>query len=268
MRDLNAEVVGIAERQASLTDDELLELLEYEWERAGLALADRGPGDYLKGVRDELLARAVREQETVGVVTAMIANDVLELGRRARAREATSTPSSSGCWWRGLPARRCRDRLDQPTIKVSVMNMTAVLYPSGRGEAGLGPPPMRECLELALVDGEIHSLRHTPGRSELVKLAAPDAELERYRLALARTARREDPPDEQFRQRIRELTRPLQAALQQAVPSEARERMALKDPGSVRRLVSIELTLNSAALEIYPWELIAIRRRFARTPPT
>lgn len=77
MRDLQAEVVGIAERQASLTDDELLEFLEYEWERAGLALADRGPGDYLKGVRDELLARAVREQETVGVVTAMIANDVL-----------------------------------------------------------------------------------------------------------------------------------------------------------------------------------------------
>ena len=77
MRDFHAEVVGIAQRQASLTDDELLELLEYEWERAGLALADRGPGDYLKGVRDELLARAVREQETVGVITAMIANDVL-----------------------------------------------------------------------------------------------------------------------------------------------------------------------------------------------
>ena len=77
MRGIHAEVIGIAERQASLTDDELLELLEYEWERAGLALADRGPGDYLRGVRDELMATAVHEQETVGVMTAMIANDVL-----------------------------------------------------------------------------------------------------------------------------------------------------------------------------------------------
>jgi hypothetical protein len=116
---------------------------------------------------------------------------------------------------------------------------------------------MRERLELALADGEIHSLRNTPGRSELVKLAAPDAELERYRLTLAMTAKREDPPDEQFRQRIRELTRPLQAALQQAIPAETRERMAAKGPGSVRRLISIELTLNSVALEKYPWELIA-----------
>ena len=48
MRDLRAEVVGIAERQASLTDDELLEFLEYELERAGLALADRGPGTTLR----------------------------------------------------------------------------------------------------------------------------------------------------------------------------------------------------------------------------
>ena len=135
--------------------------------------------------------------------------------------------------------------------------MTAVPDPSSRGEADSGPPQVRERLELALVDGEIHSLRHTPGRSQLVKLAVPDAELERYRLALARTARREDPPDDQFRQRIGELTRPLQAALQGAIPSEARERMASRDQGSVRGLVSIELTLNSAALEKYPWELIA-----------
>jgi hypothetical protein len=78
MDSLQAEVLAIAERQADVPDDELLELLEYEWERAGLALADRGPRDYLKEVRAELLARVVREQETVGVMTAMIANDVLD----------------------------------------------------------------------------------------------------------------------------------------------------------------------------------------------
>jgi len=77
MDSLQAEVLAVAERQADVPDDELLELLEYEWERAGLALADRGPGDYLKEVRAELLARVVRERETVGVMTAMIANDVL-----------------------------------------------------------------------------------------------------------------------------------------------------------------------------------------------
>lgn len=74
---LRSEVIAIAERQAGLTDDDLQELLLYEWERAGLALADRGPGDYLRTVRDELLSQAISQRDTVGVMTAMIANDAL-----------------------------------------------------------------------------------------------------------------------------------------------------------------------------------------------
>lgn len=74
---LRSEVVAVANRQADLTDDELLELLQYEWERAGLALADRGPGDYFRTVQEEILDLIIRERETVGVINAMVADDAL-----------------------------------------------------------------------------------------------------------------------------------------------------------------------------------------------
>lgn len=74
---LRSEVLAVAGRQAHRTDDELLQLLEYEWQRAGLAVADRGAADYLRSVRDEILRIAIRERETVSVINAMIANDIL-----------------------------------------------------------------------------------------------------------------------------------------------------------------------------------------------
>src|SRR5215472_3932772 len=135
--------------------------------------------------------------------------------------------------------------------------MTAAPYPVRRRETGPGPPLVRECLELALVDGEIHSLQVTQHKSELVKLAPPVAELDGYRRALAKTAGLEDPPDDRVRQRIRDLVRPLQEALQRAVPARTRDRMAAEGLSRVRKLVAIELTLADAALEAYPWELIA-----------
>ena len=71
------EALAVANRQADRTDDELLELLEYEWERAGLTFADRGVGDYLRTVREELLGVVLRERGTVEVINAMLADNTL-----------------------------------------------------------------------------------------------------------------------------------------------------------------------------------------------
>jgi hypothetical protein len=73
-----SEALAEAERQANRSDDALLALLEYEWERAGLAVADRGPlGDYLRSVADGIARQVVREHGTVEVITAMAADDTL-----------------------------------------------------------------------------------------------------------------------------------------------------------------------------------------------
>lgn len=74
---LHAEIMVVAEQQADRPDDELMDLLQYEWDRAGISLADRGPREYLQGVWSDLLAQAVSQQDTVGVMTAMVANDAL-----------------------------------------------------------------------------------------------------------------------------------------------------------------------------------------------
>jgi hypothetical protein len=75
---LRSEVLAVAGRQAGRSDDELLALLEYEWERAGLALADRGPvREYLRSVSDAIVRQAVRERGTVEVITALIADDTV-----------------------------------------------------------------------------------------------------------------------------------------------------------------------------------------------
>jgi hypothetical protein len=72
------EVLATAEGQANRSDDALLALLEYEWERAGLAIADRGPlRDYLRSVADGIARQVVHERRTVEVITAMTADDTL-----------------------------------------------------------------------------------------------------------------------------------------------------------------------------------------------
>jgi len=75
---LRSEVLAIANRQGGRSDEELFALLEYEWQRAGLALADRGRfSDYLRQVAADIARQAVHERENIEVMTALIADDTL-----------------------------------------------------------------------------------------------------------------------------------------------------------------------------------------------
>jgi hypothetical protein len=75
---LQAKVAAIAVQHADLSGEELLTLLEYEWERAGLAVADRGPaGDYVRTVAVRVLRQAKRQRDTVEVIAAMAADSAL-----------------------------------------------------------------------------------------------------------------------------------------------------------------------------------------------
>jgi hypothetical protein len=76
---LQAKVAAIAVQHAGLSGEELLTLLEYEWDRAGLAVADRGPaGDYVRTVAARVFQQAKRQRDTVEVIAAMAADSALQ----------------------------------------------------------------------------------------------------------------------------------------------------------------------------------------------
>lgn len=73
-----SEVLAVTERQTDRSDDELLALLEYEWERAGLAVGVRGPvGDYLRSVASSIARQMASQRVAVEVIAAMAADDTL-----------------------------------------------------------------------------------------------------------------------------------------------------------------------------------------------
>jgi hypothetical protein len=75
---LRAKVTRIALERASLSGEELLGLLEYEWDRAGLAVADRGSAsDFLRGVVVGVWRQAQQQRDTVEVTAAMAADSAL-----------------------------------------------------------------------------------------------------------------------------------------------------------------------------------------------
>lgn len=77
---LKAKVTAIAVQHASMSSNELLTLLEYEWERAGLAAANRGPGrDYVRSIAVRVFQQAKRQRDTVEVVAGMAADSALQL---------------------------------------------------------------------------------------------------------------------------------------------------------------------------------------------
>lgn len=131
---------------------------------------------------------------------------------------------------------------------------------------GEGPAPtetprgtVKEQLELALVSGGIKSLRTTPDEpSELVQLAEPSAaEIDNYRLAMAKTASLEQAPDPATRKYISDLIRPLRDRLAEAIPTQTRNRLFARGSGTTQKLAAIELMIEDPELEAYPWELIA-----------
>jgi hypothetical protein len=75
---LRAKVTKIALEHAGLSGEELLGLLEYEWDRAGLAVADRGSAsNFLRGVVVKVWRQAQRQRDTVEVTAAMAADSTL-----------------------------------------------------------------------------------------------------------------------------------------------------------------------------------------------
>jgi hypothetical protein len=77
---LKAKATTIAVEHVSLSGEELLALLEYEWERAGLAGADRGPGrDYVRDVATRVFRQAKRQRDTVEVVAGMAVDSAFQM---------------------------------------------------------------------------------------------------------------------------------------------------------------------------------------------
>ena len=75
---LRTEVLTIAQRQQKRSEDDLFALLEYEWQRVGLASVERGPtGDYLRKVARDIGREAIQERGTIEVMTGVIADKVL-----------------------------------------------------------------------------------------------------------------------------------------------------------------------------------------------
>lgn len=76
---LRAKVAAIAVQHADLNAEQILTLLEYEWDRSGLAIADRGPAsDYVRVVATRVLQQARRQRDTVEVIAAMAADSALQ----------------------------------------------------------------------------------------------------------------------------------------------------------------------------------------------
>lgn len=76
--DLRAKVIEIAIEYSSFNGDELLSTLEYEWDRAGLGVADRGPGgDRVRQVVKQVWQQARRQRDSVEVIAAMSSDSAL-----------------------------------------------------------------------------------------------------------------------------------------------------------------------------------------------
>jgi hypothetical protein len=74
------QITAVAQEYLDTPEEELELLLHNAWTQAGIyAVPTRGSGrEFWRGLRAELLDRAVRERESVSVLTAMVAADVVQ----------------------------------------------------------------------------------------------------------------------------------------------------------------------------------------------
>jgi hypothetical protein len=74
------KIAAVAQEYMGTSEDELELLLQRAWSQAGLyGVPTRGSGrEFWRSLREELLGRAVREKESVSVMTAMVAADVVQ----------------------------------------------------------------------------------------------------------------------------------------------------------------------------------------------
>jgi hypothetical protein len=75
-----AQITTVAQEYLDTPEDELELLLHSAWNQAGLyAVPTRGSGrEFWRDLRADLLERAVRERESVSVLTAMVAADIVQ----------------------------------------------------------------------------------------------------------------------------------------------------------------------------------------------
>jgi hypothetical protein len=76
-----ADIAAVAQEYLGISEDELGLLLQDAWTQAGLYdVPTRGGGrhEFWRDLREDLLARAIREKESVSVLTAMVAGDVVQ----------------------------------------------------------------------------------------------------------------------------------------------------------------------------------------------
>ena len=77
---VTAHIAAVAKEYMGTPEDELEVLLQQAWGQAGLySVPTRGSGrEFWRSLREDLLARAIREKESVSVMTAMVAADVVQ----------------------------------------------------------------------------------------------------------------------------------------------------------------------------------------------
>jgi hypothetical protein len=77
---LIARIIAIAEEHMGTPEAELEPILQQAWSQTGLlGFPTRGSGrEFWRNLREDLLGRAAREKESVSVLTAMIAADVVQ----------------------------------------------------------------------------------------------------------------------------------------------------------------------------------------------
>ena len=75
-----AQITAVAQEYVGTPEDELEALLQQAWGQAGLyGIPTRGAGrEFWRTLREDLLVRAIREKESVSVMTAMVAADVVQ----------------------------------------------------------------------------------------------------------------------------------------------------------------------------------------------
>lgn len=107
------EILAVANRQHGRPEEQIIALLENEWELAGLAQADRGGREYLTRVKNDIVTRVLRERDTTAVLTGLIAEDAIRwASEQGLPLEKYSFPIGLLVAWATLSASRALKSAD------------------------------------------------------------------------------------------------------------------------------------------------------------
>jgi len=114
---VTARIAAVAQEYVGTPEDELEILLRQAWGQVGVFdVPTRGPGrDFWRNLREDLLARAIRERESVSVMTAMVAADVVQwAGEQGIPLDHYSYPIGLLVAWVTIGALKRRNGPDDP----------------------------------------------------------------------------------------------------------------------------------------------------------